>query len=114
VSAYKGKVKGIFHCFSGTAEEAQRIISLGEFKMGIGGVLTYKNAPLPAVLKNIDLDQLVLETDSPYLPPVPYRGKRNESAYVKLMAEKLAEVRNCSVEEVADITKKKLSKFFGT
>ncbi|MBC7864573.1 MAG: TatD family hydrolase, partial [Bacteroidia bacterium] len=103
-SSFEKKPKGIFHCFGGTLEEAEKIISLSTFKMGIGGVLTYKNSTLPEVLKNVDLKHLVFETDSPYLPPVPYRGKRNESAYVKLVAEKLAEIKGVSLEEIAKAT----------
>lgn len=96
--------KGIFHCFSGSEEDANRIISLKTFKLGIGGVLTYKNSTLPAVIKNIDISYLVLETDAPYLPPVPFRGKRNESAYVKLVAEKLAEVKQIPFDQVKEET----------
>ncbi|MFN6038352.1 MAG: TatD family hydrolase [Bacteroidota bacterium] len=96
VKDFKGNVSGIFHCFSGSYEEAQRIISIGNFKMGIGGVLTYKNSGLPEVIEKIDLQHLVLETDAPYLPPVPYRGKRNETSYILKVAEKLAEIKNCS------------------
>lgn len=82
---------GVFHCFSGSAEEAKEIIKLG-YSLGIGGVLTYKNAGLPEVLKDIPLEHIILETDAPYLPPVPFRGKRNESSYLPLIVEKLAEV----------------------
>ncbi len=100
---YKGKVKGIFHCFGGTAEQAKRIIDL-DFLMGIGGVLTFKKAKLDEVIQEIPLEYLVLETDSPYLAPVPYRGKRNESSYVKIVAEKMAEAKNIDLEEVAEAT----------
>ncbi len=96
-------LRGIFHCFSGTAVQAQEVIDLG-FYLGIGGVVTYKNAGLAEVIKDISLNHIVLETDSPYLTPVPYRGKRNESSYLKIIAEKLAEVKNVTVEEVAEIT----------
>jgi TatD DNase family protein len=106
-------LKGIFHCFSGTAEEAQRVISLGGFKMGIGGVLTFKNSGLDKAIADIDLKYLVLETDSPYLAPVPHRGKRNESGYVKLVAEKLAALKNKSVEEIASITTNNAMEIFG-
>ena len=95
---------GIFHCFTGTIEHAQRIIGFGGFMMGIGGVLTFKNAGVDKVVEQIDLKYLVLETDSPYLAPVPYRGKRNESAYIIEVANKLEELHNCSVEEVARVT----------
>ena len=112
VKDFKGNVCGIFHCFSGSYEEAQRIISIGNFKMGIGGVLTYKNSGLPEVIEKIDLQHLVLETDAPYLPPVPYRGKRNESSYILKVAEKLAEIKNCSIQEVIDITSKNAKEIF--
>jgi TatD DNase family protein len=96
-------VRGIFHCFGGTIEEARQIIELG-FYLGIGGVLTYKNAGLDKVLKQIELNHIVLETDSPYLTPVPYRGKRNESSNLKIIATQLAEVKSCSYEEVEKMT----------
>jgi TatD DNase family protein len=108
--AQKG-VKGIFHCFSGSYESAQQIIDMG-FLLGIGGVLTYKNAGLPEVLENIGLEHLVLETDAPYLTPVPFRGKRNESSYLKYIIEKLAEVKKVPVEEVANITTDNAEKIF--
>jgi TatD DNase family protein len=101
VKEYKDKnLYGIFHCFSGTAQNARDIIELG-FLMGIGGVLTYKNSGLAEVIKDVDLKYIVLETDSPYLPPVPFRGKRNESSYLKYVVQKLAEIKQLSVEEVA-------------
>jgi len=106
-------LKGIFHCFSGTNEDAEKIISLGGFKMGIGGVLTFKNSGLDKVVEQIDMKHLVLETDSPYLAPVPHRGKRNESSYIKLVAEKLAEIKNISIETVAEITTKNALEIFG-
>ena len=96
-------LKGIFHCFGGTIDEAKQIIELG-FYLGIGGVVTYKNAGLDKVLENIELKHIVLETDSPYLTPVPHRGKRNETAYLKIIADKIASIKNCSFEEVAKIT----------
>lgn len=96
--------QGIFHCFSGTIEQATQIIELGTFKLGIGGVLTFKNSGLDKVVEQLDLSHLVLETDSPYLAPAPYRGKRNESYYLSLVAEKLATIKNCSPEKVAEIT----------
>jgi len=98
-----GSLRGVFHCFTGTLEDAKKVIDLG-FYMGIGGVVTYKNSGLDKVVEKIDLKHLVLETDSPYLPPVPHRGKRNETSYVKLVAEKIAQVKNISLEEVAAIT----------
>jgi TatD DNase family protein len=103
---YNGKgLYGVFHCFSGTLENAKDIIDLG-FRLGIGGVLTFKNSGLAEIIKNISLEYLVLETDAPYLAPVPFRGKRNESSYLKYVAEKLAELKNISVEEAAQQTSK--------
>lgn len=114
IKAYRGSgLRGIFHCFGGSADEAGQIIDCG-FLLGIGGVLTYKKSGLDVVLKDIDLQHLVLETDSPYLAPVPYRGKRNESAYIKEIATKLAEVKEVSLEEVDSITTHNALKIFGT
>lgn len=111
---YKSKgLTGVFHCFSESLELAEEILKLGGFKLGIGGVLTYKNAGLPEVLKQIDLQHIILETDSPYLPPVPHRGKRNEPAYTRLVAEKLADVKGVSLREVADITTANAEQLFG-
>ncbi len=107
-----GKLKGVFHCFSGTEEQANKIISL-DFYLGIGGVLTFKNAGLDKVIEKLGMDHLVLETDSPYLSPVPFRGKRNESAYLKYVAQKLAELKNISIEEVAAVTTANAQKLFG-
>ncbi len=104
--------RGIFHCFSGSKEQAEKAISLG-FKLGIGGVLTYKNSGLGQAIAGIDLKHLVLETDSPYLTPVPHRGKRNESGYITLVAQKLAEIKNISVDEVAEITTANAKEVFG-
>jgi TatD DNase family protein len=101
VKEYKGEnLFGIFHCFSGTLENAKEIIDAG-FLLGIGGVLTFKNSGLAEVIKEVDLKYLVLETDSPYLAPVPFRGKRNESSYLKYIVEKLATIKNISTEEIA-------------
>jgi TatD DNase family protein len=108
----KGNLRGIFHCFTGTLEEAQKIIEAGFF-LGIGGVVTYKNTHLREVLKTVSLDHIVLETDAPYLSPVPFRGKRNESSYLKYIAEKIAEVKNMPVEEVGSITTANAKKIFG-
>lgn len=98
-----GRLRGIFHCFSGSESQAKEIIELG-FYLGIGGVITYKNSGLAEVLKDVSLEHLVLETDAPYLTPVPFRGKRNESSYIKYVAQKLAEVKGVGVEEVAAVT----------
>lgn len=109
--AAKG-LKGIFHCFSGSVESATQIIKMG-FLLGIGGVITYPKAGLAEALVHIDLEHLVLETDSPYLTPVPFRGKRNESSYISYIAAKLAATKNCSVEQVASITSANAKKLFG-
>ncbi len=98
------RLKGIFHCFTGDSDQAKKALSYKGFKLGIGGVLTYKKAELDKVLENIDLSNIVLETDSPYLPPVPYRGKRNESSYLVHIAEKLADVYQISLKEVEETT----------
>lgn len=103
---------GIFHCFTGDFEQAQRAIALN-MKLGIGGVVTFKNGKIDQYLNQIDLKHIVLETDSPYLAPVPYRGKRNESAYTVLVAQKLAQIYGISVEEVAEITTKNSKDIFG-
>jgi len=105
-------LKGIFHCFGGTLQEANEIIDMG-FMLGIGGVCTYKKAGLDEVLKHIDLKHIVLETDSPYLTPVPHRGKRNESAYIKIIAQKVAEIKSCTLEEVANVTTANALNIFG-
>lgn len=113
VKAYSAKgVRGIFHCFSGTYEEALAVTELG-FLIGIGGVLTYKNSGLDKVVDKIDLQHMVLETDAPYLTPVPFRGKRNESSYMKFVADKLAAIKNISADEVAAVTTANAEKIFG-
>ena len=96
-------IKGVFHCFTGTKEEATEIIEMG-FLLGIGGIVTFKNSGLSETLKHIDPANLVIETDSPYLAPVPFRGKRNESSYIVKVVEKLAEIYQLTKEEVAEIT----------
>ncbi len=106
------KLRGIFHCFTGTLEEAQRAIDR-RMKLGIGGVVTFKNGKIDKYLNQIDLRNIVLETDAPYLAPVPYRGKRNESAYLKLIAEKLAAIYNLDLEEIAAITTENSREVFG-
>lgn len=102
-SKQTGSLKGVFHCFSGTADEAHEIIDMG-FYLGIGGVITFKKSTLPEIIKDIDLSYMLLETDAPYLAPVPYRGKRNESSYIPLIAEKIAGVKGTGVGEVAKVT----------
>ena len=103
---------GIFHCFTGDLGQAQRAISLG-MKLGIGGVATFKNGKIDQFLKEIDLQHIVLETDSPYLAPVPNRGKRNESSYTLLVAQKIAEIYQLPVEEIARITTENSKQIFG-
>jgi TatD DNase family protein len=98
-------LKGVFHCFSGSVEQAKQAIKSG-FTLGIGGIITYKNSGLQKVVQEISLDYLVLETDAPYLPPVPYRGQRNESSYISLIAEKIAEIKNVTIDEIAEKTTK--------
>ncbi len=102
---------GIFHCFTGTSDEADKIIDIG-FKLGIGGVVTFRNSKLGEVIRNISLEHLVLETDSPFLTPVPYRGKRNQSSYLTYIAEKIAEVKGIDMQEVAEITTYNASAIF--
>ncbi|TWI81281.1 TatD DNase family protein [Lacibacter cauensis] len=108
-----GKLRGIFHCFGGSVEEAKQIIDLG-FLMGIGGVVTYKKSGLAEVLPSIPLEYLVLETDAPYLSPVPFRGKRNEPSYLKYVVEKMAEIMQRPVEEIAAQTTMNAEKLFGS
>ncbi|MDA9160998.1 TatD family hydrolase [Crocinitomicaceae bacterium] len=97
-------LSGVFHCFSGTENDAQHILSYGGFKMGIGGTITYKKSKLPDVIKNIDLEHILLETDSPYLAPRPFRGKRNESSYLTYVVTKLSEIYECSENEIIEKT----------
>lgn len=104
---------GIFHCFTGSLEQAKRIIDMGYY-LGIGGVVTFKNTKLSEVLKSIGPDRLVLETDAPYLSPTPYRGKRNESSYVTLVANKLAELFEMPLVEIAKITTQNAQRVFNT
>ena len=105
-------LSGVFHCFSGTLNDAEKILLLGDFYLGIGGVLTFKNGGIDSVVKELPLDCMILETDSPYLAPVPHRGKRNESAYIKIVAEKLAELKGISLVEVAEITTQNAKNLF--
>lgn len=103
---------GVFHCFSGTADEAEKLLSHEGFYLGIGGVLTFKNSGLAAALASVPLERVVLETDSPYLAPVPHRGKRNESSYIPLIAARLAQIYGCSVDEVARVTTANAERLF--
>ena len=107
------KMRGIFHCFTGTVEQANHIINYGDFKIGIGGVVTFKNSGLDKIVEQIDLKHIVLETDSPYLAPAPFRGKRNESTYIYTIAEKVADIYNISIEEVAKVTTENSKQVFG-
>lgn len=106
------KLRGIFHCFSGNEIQAKEIIALG-FYIGIGGVLTFKNSGLDIAIKNIELEHIVLETDAPYLAPVPHRGKRNEPEYILSIAKKLAELKQTSIGKIAETTTENSVKIFG-
>lgn len=108
--AAKG-LTGIFHCFSGSYESAKQITNMN-FMLGIGGVITYKNAGLPEALKDIPNEFLVLETDAPYLSPVPFRGKRNQSSYLQYILEKLADTKQIAIEKMAEITTANAEKIF--
>jgi TatD DNase family protein len=111
-SKQNGALRGVFHCFSGTKAEADDIIGLG-FMLGIGGIVTYKsNKELQDIVQSVPLENIILETDAPYLSPVPFRGKRNESAYITFVAEKVAELRNISIEELGRITTSNANKLF--
>ena len=103
---------GVFHCFSGNISQAERAVELG-FNLGIGGVVTFRNSGLQTVVENIELEHLLLETDAPYLAPVPFRGQRNEPAYIPYIAEKIAELKKRSLEEVAEVTTGSALKIFG-
>ena len=107
----QGNLKGVFHCFSGDEKQAKAIIDLG-FYLGIGGVVTFKNSGLDKVMADIDMKSVVLETDAPYLAPVPFRGKRNECSYLKYVVEKLGEIKNVSKEEIEGITTKNAKELF--
>ncbi|MDP3437036.1 MAG: TatD family hydrolase, partial [Bacteroidales bacterium] len=97
-------LRGVFHAFSGSYETYKRILRVGNFKIGVGGVVTYKNSNLPAVLEKAAIESIILETDAPWLTPVPYRGKRNQPAYVKIIAERVAEIKGCSYDEICSVT----------
>ncbi len=107
------RLTGVFHCFGGTLQEAEELLeTFPGFCLGIGGVLTYKKSTLPEVARQVPLERIVLETDAPYLAPVPYRGKRNESAYVMATAQRLAQERNISIEEVKSVTEANVLRLF--
>ncbi len=103
---------GVFHCFPGSADDARRIIDLG-FVIGVGGVVTYKNSSMGKMVQEIDLKYIMLETDAPYLTPVPFRGKRNKPSHVRLVAEKIVQLKECSFSEVETITDRVTKKLFG-
>jgi len=107
-----GRLRGIFHCFTGPAWMAEAAVELG-FLLGFGGVLTFKNSGLDAIVRDVPLERVVLETDAPFLAPVPYRGKRNEPAYVRYVAERLAAVKGLFVEEVEQVTTANAMRLFG-
>ena len=111
-SLYDETLRGVFHCFTGDIKDAKRVINLKGFYLGIGGVLTFKNSGLDKTIAEIDLKNLILETDAPYLAPAPFRGKRNESKYIINIAEKIAEAHNISIEKVAEITTKNAQTLF--
>lgn len=114
VSEYKSEnIKAIFHCFSGNVAQAEQVIEMGNFKLGIGGVVTFKNSGLDKVVEAIDLKNLVLETDAPYLSPMPYRGKTNHPEYLMLIAKKISEIKNISLEEVVEVTTQNSKEIFG-
>lgn len=106
-----GSVKGVFHCFGGSVEEARRVHDLGMY-LGLGGVTTYKKTNLPDILNQFGLDRIVLETDAPYLTPVPHRGKRNESAYIPIIGARIAEILSVDIREVSLITTKNAKEVF--
>lgn len=106
------RLTGVFHCFTGGVEQGQRILNYGGFKMGLGGVLTFKKSGLDAVIKELPMEAFVLETDSPYLAPTPYRGKRNESSYVINVAQKMADVYEVRLEDIAKATTKNAKSLF--
>ena len=105
------KLRGVFHCFTGTLDQARRAINLG-FKLGIGGVVTFKNGGIDKFINQISINNIVLETDSPYLSPVPFRGKRNESSYIKYVLSKLSELYGISEEQLAKLTTENSKKIF--
>ena len=107
------KLRGIFHCFTGNLDQANKIIDLN-FHLGIGGVVTFKNGKISEFLNEVPIDKIVLETDSPYLAPAPYRGKRNESFYIELVAKKIAEVYDVNLDYVSEVTDKNVLDIFGS
>ena len=113
ISEYKDEaLSGVFHCFGGSKEEAQELLQFPNFMLGIGGVVTYKNSHLAETLTSVPLERIVLETDAPYLAPVPYRGKRNESAYVVETLRKVAQIYNVSEQEAESVTNNNAKRIF--
>lgn len=108
---HTSELEGVFHCFSGTENDAHKAIEMGYY-LGIGGVVTFKNSNLKDIIRGIDLKHILLETDAPFLTPSPFRGKRNESAYIYYIAEKIADIKGISIEEVAEITTQNAKKLF--
>ena len=106
------RYRGVMHCFGGSVQEAWRAVEMG-FHLGIGGVVTFKNATMAEVVKAVPLERVLMETDAPYLSPVPHRGQRNESAYIPLIAQKIAELREISIEEVEEVTTASAKELFG-
>lgn len=106
-------LEGVFHAYSGSYETYCRLKGYGDIKIGIGGVLTYKNAGVAKVIESVPLEDILLETDAPWLTPVPYRGKRNESTYIPIIAQKVAEIKGCSLEQVANVTTSNAKLLFG-
>ena len=106
-----GSLTGVFHCFPGNIRQAEEVIELG-FMLGIGGVVTYKNAEMATVVQHVDIEHILTETDAPYLPPVPYRGKRNESAYLFHIVHKISELKSMSFHDVADVTNANAERIF--
>jgi TatD DNase family protein len=113
LSTYKGRAKGVFHCFSGDTDEARRMLDYEGFYLGINGVVTFKNSILQQTLLHVPLERLVIETDCPYLAPVPYRGKRNESAYVNEVIVKISEIYQKETEQVAEVIFENTKQVFG-
>jgi len=105
-------LNGVLHCFTGNVEQAKHIINYGGFKLGIGGVVTFKNGGLDKVLNEIELEHLILETDAPYLAPTPHRGKRNSSQYIPLIGDKLADIYGCTLPEIAEVTTRNAIELF--
>lgn len=107
------KLKGSFHSFGGNSEELQVVLDLKNFYIGINGTVTYKNSTLPTVLQDADLSRIIVETDAPYLPPVPYRGKRNEPSYTSYIVDKLCDIYNTSKDDIESTTSNNAKKLFG-